>query len=143
MCTLNRQARDIMMDFKVNSCTDITGFGLIGHAYEMASGGNVSIEIDYNAIPKFEEIYELASMGLLPEGVYKNRHFAQHAVKAEPHIDLAMQDILYDPQTSGGLMIAVDEKDAQKLLSRLKDHIETAAIIGHVVEREESLLNIR
>lgn len=143
MCTLNKIARDIMLDFDISSCTDITGFGFIGHSYEMASGGDVSIEIDYHSIPKFEGIHELASMGMLPEGVYKNRNFAAHAVKAEKGIDLAMEDILYDPQTSGGLLIAVAEKDAQTLLSRLRNSIPTAAIVGHVRKKVESTLIIR
>lgn len=143
MCTLNKVAKDIMMNFEINSCTDITGFGLIGHAYEMANGGNVSIELNYDAIPKFEGIYELAQMGLLPEGVYKNRNFAEQAVEAKAHIDTAMQDILYDPQTSGGLLIAVPEQHAPKLLQRLRDHLEIASIVGHVIDKQEKTIIIK
>ena len=143
MCTLNKAARDVMIAFDVHSCTDITGFGLMGHAYEMANGGQVSIELDYKAIPTFEGIYALASMGILPEGVYKNRDFAAHAVAAAPYIDLAMEDILYDPQTSGGLLIAVAEKDAKKLLQQLQDTIETAAVIGVVKQQQEKTIYIK
>ncbi len=143
MMMLNKAARDIMVQFDVSSCTDVTGFGLIGHTYEMASGGGVSIEIDYHAIPKFDGIYELACMGMLPSGVYKNRDYAAFAVHADASIDLAMQDILYDPQTSGGLLIAVKADDAQELLHRLQDTIPTAAIIGHVVERKERIIYIQ
>ena len=82
-------------------------------------------------------------MGLLPAGVYKNRHFAEHAVKVASHIDLAMQDLLYDPQTSGGLMIAVPEKEAMSLVNRLKDYIDCAAIIGHVTERKDGVIYIK
>ncbi len=143
MLTLNKTARDIMMDFEVHSCTDITGFGLIGHAYEMASGGGVSIDLNYEAIPKFEGAYEWAQLGMLPAGVYKNRQFAEFAVHAEPTIDLAMQDILYDPQTSGGLLIAVAQKDAMTLLGRLQSCLPVSAIIGEVVKRKERILYIK
>lgn len=143
MCELNKVARDIMMTFEVSSCTDITGFGLIGHAYEMAHGGDVTIELVYHDIPKFEGVYELAQMGILPANMYKNRNFAEHAVYASPHIELAMQDVLYDPQTSGGLLIAVPERHANKLLCRLKEELLNVAIIGHVMAKGDRAIHIR
>ena len=137
MCTLNRTARDIMVRFPVHSCTDVTGFGLLGHTCEMAEGSGVSIRLSYHDIPCHDGVYELAQMGILPEGMYRNRDFAQPRVTAAPEVDLAMQDILYDPQTSGGLLIAVPEKEAPALLRALRDRIPCAAIIGQVLPRGE------
>lgn len=143
MCTLNKTARDIMMHFSVHSCTDVTGFGLLGHVCEMAEGSNATIELYWEHIPCLPGVYELAQMGILPEGMYRNRKFAQSRVCADQEIDLAMQDILYDPQTSGGLLIAVDQKDAQHLLHALQDCIPCASIVGQVLPRAEWDVHIR
>lgn len=137
MCMLNKSARDIMVQFPVHSCTDITGFGLLGHSCEMAEGSGVTIRLHWGAIPFLPGVYELAQMGLLPEGMYRNRDFAESRVKAEENVDLAMADLLYDPQTSGGLMMAVPEAHAQALLRALQGEIPTAAIIGEVLPRQE------
>ena len=137
MCMLNKAARDIMVQFPVHSCTDVTGFGLLGHSCEMAEGSNVTIRLHWGAIPFLPGVYELAQMGLLPEGMYRNRDFAESRVKVEESVDLAMADLLYDPQTSGGLMMAVPESHAQALLRALQGEIPTAAIIGEVLPRQE------
>lgn len=137
MCMLNKAARDIMVQFPVHSCTDVTGFGLLGHSCEMAEGSDVTIRLHWGAIPFLPGVYELAQMGLLPEGMYRNRDFAESRVKVEESVDLAMADLLYDPQTSGGLMMAVPESHAQALLRALQGEIPTAAIIGEVLPRQE------
>lgn len=137
MCMLNKTARDIMVQFPVHSCTDVTGFGLLGHSCEMAEGSDVTIRLHWGAIPFLPGVYELAQMGLLPEGMYRNRDFAESRVKVEESVDLAMADLLYDPQTSGGLMMAVPESHAQALLRALQGEIPTAAIIGEVLPRQE------
>ena len=131
MTTLNRAARDIMVRCRVHACTDVTGFGLLGHALEMAQGGNVELHIDVGAIDLIPEALELARMGILPEGMYRNRDFAEGFV--EPGgTELARQDMLYDPQTSGGLLIAVDPEDAEALHAKLRDAVPSAQRIGEV-----------
>ena len=137
MCMLNKTARDIMVQFPVHSCTDVTGFGLLGHSCVMAEGSGVTIRLHWGAIPFLPGVYELAQMGLLPEGLYRNRDFAESRVKVEESVDLAMADLLYDPQTSGGLMMAIPESHAQALLRALQGEIPTAAIIGEVLPRQE------
>lgn len=137
MCTLNKTARDIMMNFNVNSCTDVTGFGLLGHCCEMAEGSGKTIEIFSNSVPRLEGVHELAEMGILPEGMYRNREFAENRVYNKVGIDLATEDIFYDPQTSGGLLISVPERESSKLLSMLKDNVPCAEIVGQVLKRQE------
>lgn len=107
MAALNKNARDIMVKYPVHSCTDVTGFGLIGHSYEMAQGSNCSIHIKINQIPFHKEALEFASMGLIPSGAYRNREYAESGVFVSNNVSLAMQDILYDPQTSGGLLFSI------------------------------------
>ncbi len=141
MCMLNKTARDIMVDYEIHSCTDVTGFGLLGHAYEMASGSGVTIQIDYDSVPKLEGILELAEMGILPEGMYRNRSFAEAGVRS--CVTQAQEDILYDPQTSGGLLMAVSKRDAGELLARLQDALPHAAAIGTVTPEEESSIVVR
>ena len=135
MAALNRTARDVMVDFPVDSCTDVTGFGLLGHTLEMARGGRVTAVIDSAAVPLLPGVTELAAMGILPEGMYRNRHFAQPHVSAGAGVSRAVLDLLYDPQTSGGLLMAVRAEAAPALLSVLRDRLPCAAVIGHVEPR--------
>lgn len=136
MATLNKAARDVMVRYPVHSCTDVTGFALLGHSCEMALGSGVSIHIDTQAVPYHHEAYELAEMGFIPAGAYRNREFAQQHVCAADSVTRAMQDILYDPQTSGGLLISLPRQDAQRCLAELKSVIPEAAIIGRVTEKQ-------
>lgn len=138
MAALNRAARDAMVDFEVHGCTDVTGFGLLGHGVEMAQGSGVTLHIETEKVHYHREAYEFAEMGFIPAGAYRNRDFAQTHVRVQGEIPLAMQDILYDPQTSGGLMISVAEKDAQKLLARLNDTLPGVAQIGFVTKAEDA-----
>ena len=135
MTVLNRFSRDNMMNYEVHSCTDVTGFGLMGHAYEMAHGSNVTVHIDTSKIKYHPAAYEMASMGFIPEGAYKNRDYVGGHYSASDNVSRAMLDILFDPQTSGGLLISVAEKDAFKLLGDLLTHTD-AAVIGHTTPRE-------
>ena len=133
MTTLNRGARDVMVKYRVHACTDVTGFGLLGHCTEMAQGSEVEIHLHVGAMDLIPESLEFARMGVLPEGMYRNRAFA------EPHVDggeveLAVQDMLYDPQTSGGLLIAVDPRDADELFEELRDAVPSAQRIGTAEE---------
>ena len=138
MATLNKAARDIMVQYHVHSCTDVTGFALLGHSYEMALGSDCTIHIQVDRVPYHPEALELASMGLIPAGAYRNREYAQAGVAVRGNISLAMQDILYDPQTSGGLLFAIPAEEADACLSQLKQTIPNAAIIGYVTEKEAS-----
>ena len=101
MTTLNKSARDAMVKYRVHACTDVTGFGLLGHSYEMAQGSDVELELEVDAIHLIPEALEFANMGLLPAGMYRNRAFAEAGVDAGETV-LCKQDLLYDPQTAGG-----------------------------------------
>ncbi len=140
MAALNKTARDVMVTYNVHSCTDVTGFSLLGHSFEMAQGSGVSLHIQADRVPYHPEALELASMGLVPAGAYRNRSFAQEGVTMKKDIPLALQDILYDPQTSGGLLMAVAEEDAQSCLAELKEKHVDAASIGCVTEKQDNWL---
>ncbi len=132
MTTLNKSARDVMVRFRVHACTDVTGFGLLGHGLEMAQGSDTQLEIDTKAIDLIPAALDFASWGILPAGMYRNRAFAEEFVEAE-NIPLAVQDMLYDPQTSGGLLIAVDPEDADAMEEALKGAVPSAQRIGKVL----------
>ena len=140
MATLNKTARDIMVTYPVHSCTDVTGFSLLGHAFEMAQGSGCTLHIPVEDVPYHAEALEFASMGLIPAGAYRNRKYAGSGVELCRDIGLAVQDILYEPQTSGGLLFALPERDAQACLRELRDQIPQAAIIGYVTEKEEAFI---
>lgn len=137
MATLNKEARNIMVKYPVNSCTDVTGFALIGHAYEMAQGSGVTIHIQSQQVPYHIEALELADMGFIPAGAYRNREYASYRVKVDANISRALEDILYDPQTSGGLLMSIPQEYANKCLDELKTVIPNAAIVGYVTKQEE------
>lgn len=134
MSTLNKVAAEIARDFEVHACTDVTGFGLIGHTLELAQGSGLTANIIFGDVPILPDVYALAQMGILPQGMYRNREFAELRTAVEGDVDTAMQDILYDPQTSGGLLMAVSSRDAHNLQKRLSDSIPCASIIGYVTE---------
>ncbi len=133
MMTLNKAARDVMVKYNVHACTDVTGFGMLGHLSEMATGSDVEITLHVDGVDLIPEAYEFAQMGLLPAGMYRNRNFAEKYVDAG-ETELAKQDMLYDPQTSGGLLIAVDPADADALFAELKGAVPSAQRIGTVSE---------
>lgn len=133
MTTLNKSARDCMVKYRVHACTDVTGFGLLGHLYEMTQGSDLTAVLDTSAIHIIQEALPFAEMGILPEGMYRNRSFAEQAVDAGD-TPLAVQDVLYDPQTAGGLMISVHPEDANALYEELKTAVPCAQRIG-VMER--------
>lgn len=131
MTTLNKAARDVMVKYRVHACTDVTGFGLLGHGCEMAQGSGAALELETGAIDMMEEAVELARMGILPEGMYRNRSFAEGEVD-HGDVPLCRQDILYDPQTSGGLLMAVHPDDAEALFRELQGAVPSAQRIGTV-----------
>lgn len=138
MATLNKTARDIMVKYPVNSCTDVTGFGLMGHGFEMAQGSGCTIHIKTDCVPYHPEAMELASMGFVPAGAYRNRQYTQDGVKMAANVNLAMEDVLYDPQTSGGLMFSLPREYADRCIAELRQAVPEAAVIGYVTEKQDS-----
>lgn len=131
MTTLNKGARDVMVKYRVHACTDVTGFALMGHGLEFAQGSGTELHIDTSRISFLPRALDFAEMGILPAGMYRNRSFAEEFV--EPgEVRLAVQDALYDPQTSGGLLIAVHPDDAAAMYAELKDAVPAAQQIGTV-----------
>lgn len=142
MRTLNKVASDPFDQVTVNSCTDVTGFGLAGHAFEMADGSDVTIIIHYDDVPVLDEAESFAKMGLVPGGTYNNIAYMKDSIeikREEQHVE----DIMYDPQTSGGLLISLSKSDAEVLMKYYEAHLENEfAIIGEVVERQSSSIII-
>ena len=137
MAALNRAARDVMVRHDVHSCTDVTGFGLLGHSLEMAQGSGYTLRIRTADVPFHPEAWELADMGFLPAGAYRNRDYAECGVEAGA-VSRTMQDLLYDPQTSGGLLLALPMEEAADCLRELRAATPEAAFIGCVTERGEN-----
>jgi selenide,water dikinase len=138
MAALNRDAARIMADFDVSACTDVTGFGLLGHLAEMVCGSGFSVRVDSVRVPLIFEALEFAAMGLIPAGAYKNREFREPMIVFAETVPRTLQDLLFDPQTSGGLLISVSESHAAALVAALKDGgIGDAAQIGDVLNNPE------
>jgi len=143
MSYLNKDACEAMQTVGVNSCTDITGFGLLGHALEMAEGSDVTIEIWSDYLPIIKESIELAKMGIIPGGAYRNQEHVGDKVVFVNSINQEIKDILFDPQTSGGLLISVAEDRAEKLLSLLRKNNKTSfSMIGKVKEKYKKPLEV-
>lgn len=142
MTTLNKSARDCMVRYRVHACTDVTGFGMLGHLLEMAQGSDLTAVLDTKNIDIIEEALELARIGILPEGMYRNRSFAEPSVDAG-NVPLEVQDILYDPQTAGGLLMAVDPQDAEALFAELKENVPSAQWIGTMQKAGEKRIILR
>lgn len=140
MSTLNKTAAQPLKDLTVHACTDITGFGLAGHAYEMADGSDVTLKLHYDTVPVLPETVDNAEMGMVPGGTYRNQAYLGENIlidRSEEYIS----DVMFDPQTSGGLLVALPKEDAEKLMAYYKEHLETPfAIIGEVVEKENYAL---
>jgi selenide,water dikinase len=134
MATLNKVAAEVMQDYPVHACTDITGFGFLGHLAEMVDGSGCGVRIKMDSIPLYKEALEYAAMGLVPAGAYRNREFREKMVDFAASVDRNTQDVLFDPQTSGGLLISVDGTRSQELLRALKaKDVRDAALVGEVI----------
>jgi selenide,water dikinase len=130
MTTLNREASERMLKHRVHACTDVTGFGLAGHAYEMAEASGVTVEIDSAAVPLIEGALDSAAEGQRPGGAGTNWLFLDDKMRAAPGIDENLLYLMFDPQTAGGLLIAVSEDDAGPLLDALRKTQPSAAVVG-------------
>lgn len=138
MTTLNKFGKDAIDKVGgVNSITDITGFGLLGHALEMAEGSSVTMKIYHRNVPIISKAIEYAKMGLVPAGTYSNERFIGDKVYFANDVPTEYRDILYDPQTSGGLLISVEREKSEKLLKTLENSPTKYAIIGEVYSKGE------
>ena len=149
MAFLNRYAWEAMQGLSIGGCTDITGFGLIGHAAEMASAGELTLELYSHKVPIFPKALEMAEMGIIPAGAYRNREYTEKDVSEflskDPVKDAelrALIDCLYDPQSSGGLLISVDEKDIKSLQERLGEKGCRTEVIGQFKSRGKTAIEI-
>lgn len=143
MATLNARACQAMRESgHVHACTDITGFGLLGHCYEMASGSHVTIELHAGAIPLMDEALSLAAMGIIPAGAYRNADYVAPHLRVEDGVQQALVDLAADPQTSGGLLIALPPDEAEALLAKLHTSAPWSAVIGRVLPEEDKALHI-
>ncbi len=134
MITLNKVAAELMLGYNISACTDVTGFGLLGHASEMIEGTNVGMKIYAESVPYIAEAAEYAKMGLLPAGLHRNREFRENIVQIGQNVPKYLQDILYDPQTSGGLLIAVNDSDTERLLNQMQNAgVSDARIAGETI----------
>lgn len=143
MAELNKTAAEVLMRHPVHGCTDVTGFGLLGHGLEMASASKATLAIDTKAIPLIEDVYDFVSMGLVPAGTYANRSFCSSIVRLADSVDPILLDLAADAQTSGGLLAAVPEEIAEAVIAELKAHgVEDAAVIGRVTEKSRGLIDL-
>lgn len=139
MAYLNKYAGEIITDYDITSCTDITGFSLIGHAYEMAEPSNKTFRIFKDAIPFIKEAKEYANMGLIPAGCYENKRYLEGKYQLN-NVESWMEDILFDPQTSGGLLISCKEDDYIDILTRLEKLEVESAVIGRVEDFHDAYI---
>jgi len=133
MRTLNKSAAEIIGRYDVSSCTDITGFGLVGHACEMTAGGKVGLKIFAQEIHLLPEVADYANMGLIPAGTYRNRDYRSEFVTNFAKLNRTTSDLLFDPQTSGGLLFSIKENQADAICRELRDKGVDARIIGETM----------
>lgn len=142
MTTLNKAARDAMVKYEVHACTDVTGFGLMGHLLEMAQGSDLTAKLGVSGIAIIPEALAHARDGLIPAGMYRNRKFAEHCVDAGS-TPRDVQDVLYDPQTAGGLLMAVAPGDAGALYEELRACVPSAQRIGVMEAKGDAYILLR
>ena len=135
MTTLNKAAAEALRDLDAHAATDVTGFSLMGHGCEMAEASGVTLEVDATVVPVMARAREMARLGLIPAGAYRNRDFFGPRVSLAPRLPLDLADVLFDPQTSGGLLVALSEADAEAYVARLRDAGHPAARVGTVRPR--------
>ncbi len=140
--SLNRQASLAMRKVGANSCTDVTGFGLLGHLAEMMRGSQKAARIYVKDLPVLEGALDFARMGMVPGGAHSNRKHVSKTAEISPEIEPAMIDILFDPETSGGLLISIASEKADSLMEELKKRGAFGRIIGEIFEAEEPKIEV-
>jgi selenide,water dikinase len=144
MSTLNRKASEVMLEVGVDACTDITGFGLLGHACEMVEDTAQGLLIYADRVPIFPEALELAETGMAPGGLYRNRDYRKSFVHISSQVNQFLGEVLFDPQTSGGLLISVAAGKADLLLQKLhQGGVNDAAIIGEVISQPAGKIMVK
>ena len=143
MASLNKLGKQVVEKFDVSACTDITGFGLLGHCVEMASASEVTFEINVRDIEYFADAIDYAKMGLVPAGAYKNKGYSYQKVDFR-NVEDHFIDLLYDPQTSGGLLISVEAQYAEAVMEAFeKKRLDTkVSLIGTVTEKSDKLIRL-
>jgi selenide,water dikinase len=139
---LNRRAAEAMKEVGVSACTDITGFGLVGHMLEMAAASKVCLKLNLSQIPLYPRVEEMAAMGLIPGGSYKVKNYYFCRVEREQGLDEKYDLLISDPQTSGGLLLAVQKSKVGRLLQALQEKGVKGYLIGEVVEGEGGKLKL-
>jgi len=144
MVELNKIPAEILMDMGVKTATDVTGFGLMGHLSEIAAQSRVTIEIFVNQVPVFDGVFDYIRRGMISGAIERNKEFASQYVTSSPGISEEQETVLYDPQTSGGLLIAIHPDKAKELVSRLKKKgIGHTAVIGKVVSKSDGQIFLK
>ena len=137
MATLNKRAGEALRQVEgVHACTDVTGFGLLGHSFEMAEGSGVTIRLHGSALPLMDEARDMAEMGIIPAGAYRNMDYVKPQLTVLPSAQRALLDLAADPQTSGGLLISLPREQAEKLLALLHPFAPWSAIVGEAFARK-------
>jgi selenide,water dikinase len=143
MVESNRSGAEVLQEVGAHGCTDITGFGLLGHALEMATASKCSITLFASQVPIIPYAREYSQMGLVPGGTHANRNFCQSSLEVDPAVPAYLLDILSDAQTSGGLLIAVSSERALILLERLKQRgLKEASLIGQVTDLSPGTISV-
>lgn len=144
MTSLNKKAKEVIENYPISACTDITGFGLAGHAMEMAASSKVTFEIDVNKVPYIDGALEMAKMGLVPAGTYNNKDYISGDVESI-NIEGCYLDLMYDPQTSGGLLITLAESEVENIMKDFENkNMDTkVAVIGRVLEKQEKSIVLK
>jgi selenide, water dikinase len=143
MCSLNKVAAELMIESGVHACTDVTGFGLVGHASHLVQDDETGIELEFSAIPVFPGVMDLLEKKVYPGGLGRNRDFYSPSVEIKGKIPEHKLDILYDPQTSGGLLIVVPPQASQEMLKKLHKVDTSAALIGRVIKQPEHKIIVK
>lgn len=143
MAKLNRNAQQAMLPLAPHACTDITGFGLLGHALELAKGSGKTVEIFANAVPLMPQALDFARDGIIPAGAYSNMEHTLRDIEIANDVPQELADVLFDPQTSGGLLIAIAEAKGKELLQRLNERGETAAVVGQVRAKQQKYIYVK
>ena len=139
MTTSAAQASKVMQELGANGCTDVTGFGLLGHAFEMAKGSNICLSIDSTQVPLLPDVLELIEQKMLTRGDKNNRVYVGETIKISETVSKEMQSALFDPQTAGGLLISLEKDKAERLINQ----VEGAKIIGRVKHLEDYLIEVK